>query len=62
MDKNKTALERAFELARSGRYPTVEHIRRAVSAEGYFQNQLEGRELSRQLRGIIAASAATSRD
>mgnify|MGYP006983099412 CR=1 FL=1 len=60
MDQNKTALERAFELARSGRYPTVELIRRAVSAEGYFQNQLEGRELSRQLRSIIAAATATT--
>ena len=57
MDKNKTALERAFELARSGRYPSVELIRRAISAEGYFQNQIEGRELSRQLRALIAASA-----
>ena len=57
MDQNKTALERAFELARTGRYPTVELIRRAVSAEGYFKNQLEGRELSRQLREIIAAAA-----
>ncbi len=56
MDQNKTALERAFELARSGRYPTVELIRRAISAEGYFQSQIEGRELSRQLRVLIAAS------
>jgi hypothetical protein len=60
MDKNKTALERAFELARSGRYPTVELIRRAISAEGYFQSQIEGRELSRQLRELIAASAGTT--
>ena len=56
MDQNKTALERAFELARTGRYPTVELIRRAISAEGYFQNQLEGRDLTRQLRALIAAS------
>jgi len=57
MDQNKTALERAFELARTGRYPTVELIRRAISAEGYFQSQIEGRELSKQLRELIAASA-----
>ena len=56
MDQNKTALERAFELARTGRYPTVELIRRAISAEGYFQSQIEGRELSKQLRELIAAS------
>lgn len=62
MDQNKTALERAFELARTGRYPTVELIRRAISAEGYFQNQLEGRDLMRQLRAIIAASTPTPPD
>ncbi|MGN6488328.1 MAG: hypothetical protein ACTHLT_10990 [Devosia sp.] len=56
MDQNKTALERAFELARSGHYPTVEHIRRAISAEGYFQTQIQGRELTRQLKALIASS------
>ncbi|WP_055045806.1 hypothetical protein [Devosia sp. A16] len=58
MDKNKTALERAFELARSGRYPSVELIRRAVSAEGYAQTQIQGRELTRQLRSLIDSSSA----
>lgn len=62
MDQNKTALERAFELARTGRYPTVELIRRAISAEGYFQSQIEGRELSKQLRELIAASVPASGD
>lgn len=62
MDQNKTALERAFELARSGRYPTVAHIRRAISAEGYSQGQIEGRELSRQLRELIAAVPRTPDD
>ncbi|RYH14152.1 MAG: hypothetical protein EON57_00925 [Alphaproteobacteria bacterium] len=57
MDPNKSALERAFELARTGRYPTVELIRRAISAEGYFQSQIEGRELTRQLKALITASA-----
>ncbi len=56
MQPNKTALERAFELARSGRYPTVDQIRRAISAEGYFQTQIEGRELTRQLKALIAAA------
>lgn len=62
MDQNKTALERAFELARSGRYPTVELIRRAISAEGYFQTQIEGRELARQLRALIDAAAKADKD
>jgi hypothetical protein len=62
MDPNKSALERAFELARSGRYPTVELIRRAISAEGYFQSQIEGRELTRQLKALITASATAPVD
>jgi len=62
MDPNKSALERAFELARSGRYPTVELIRRAISAEGYFQSQIEGRELTRQLKALITASAGAPPD
>ena len=62
MDPNKSALERAFELARSGRYPTVELIRRAISAEGYFQSQIEGRELTRQLKALITASASAPAD
>jgi hypothetical protein len=60
MDQNKTALERAFELARSGKYPTVDHIRRAVGAEGYLQAQIQGRELTRQLKALIDASQATT--
>jgi hypothetical protein len=56
MEPHKTALERAFELARSGRFETVEQVRRAVGAEGYFQTQVEGRELARQLKALIVAS------
>lgn len=62
MDPNKSALERAFELARSGRYPTVELIRRAISAEGYLQSQIEGRELTRQLKALITASTKAPAD
>jgi hypothetical protein len=56
MEPNKTALERAFELARSGRYQNVEQVKRAISAEGYVRQQVDGRELSRQLRAIIVAA------
>jgi hypothetical protein len=58
MDQNKTALERAFELARSGQYPTVEHIRRKVSGEGYLREQLQGASLHRQLKNLIEAARA----
>jgi hypothetical protein len=56
MEPNKTALERAFELARSGLYQNVEQVKRAISAEGYVRQQVDGRELSRQLRAIIVAA------
>ena len=56
MEPNKTALERAFELARSGRYDTSHAIKTAVSAEGYSVTQITGRTLMKQLREIIQAN------
>lgn len=53
MDPHKTAIERAFELAHTGRYEKVSEIRKAVSDEGYFQNQLTGSSLERQLRAAL---------
>jgi hypothetical protein len=53
MDQNKTAIERAFDLARSGRYTQVADIKRAVSDEGYPQAQLDGPSLRRQLAELI---------
>jgi hypothetical protein len=49
MEAGKTTLERAFELARSGRFSTVSELKLAVAAEGYDRKQLEGGALSRQL-------------
>jgi hypothetical protein len=60
MDQNKTALERAFELARSGDYPSVEHIRRKIRGEGYLQDQLTGSALRRQLKELIAAATRSA--
>lgn len=58
MDQNKTPLERAFELARSGRYQTVSEVKRAVAAEGYAISQFDGPLLLRQLNEIIHAEGA----
>ena len=58
MDQSKTALERAFELARSGRFATAGEIARAVSGEGYSASQLEGPSLRRQLTGLIKEAKA----
>jgi hypothetical protein len=53
MKQNITAIERAFEIARSGQVTTVEAIRKQLKREGYEQGWLVGRGLVSQLRGII---------
>ena len=42
MDENTTALERAFQLATSGRCASVKDIRVTLAAEGYPREQLTG--------------------
>ena len=53
MDENTSVLERAFELAKSGKYPSVEDIGRRLLAEGYSIEQVTGRQLKIQLRALI---------
>lgn len=59
MRQDKTALERTFELARTGKYATVTDLKRAVAAEGYGLAQITGGALAKQLRQIIAAHRGT---
>jgi hypothetical protein len=56
MDQKLTAIERAFQIAKSGHAPTVEHIKQALAKEGYAQGQINGPSLSRQLRALIKAA------
>ena len=56
MDQNKTALERTFELARSGRFASFSEIKKAIRSEGYAVDQLTGPQLSRQVRGLIESA------
>ena len=58
MEPGKSTLERAFELARSGRYATVTQLKAAVTAEGYDRQQLEGAALGKQLSALIKAASA----
>ena len=58
MDQNKTALERAFELAKSGTVKSVSELRNKISREGYMAAQIEGAALGRQLRGLITKATA----
>jgi hypothetical protein len=53
MHINKTALERAFELARSGACANVALIVRRLNSEGYLGAQVDGRQLKKQLARII---------
>ena len=64
MQPNVSALERAFELARSGQYSSVDDVKRGLSSEGYSTAQITGRGLSRQLLALIrdAQASATSPD
>lgn len=58
MDPNITTIERAFELAKSGKYNSVAEIKQKLQNEGYSLAQLEGRELARQLRELIKGATA----
>jgi hypothetical protein len=55
-DTRTTSLERAFELARSGRCATIDEVKQRLKAELYDQHMIEGRSLRSQLRDLIAAS------
>jgi len=49
-----TTIERAFDLARSGRFATVTLIRKQLRLEGYQEkSQLRGPTLYKQLRALI---------
>jgi len=52
MDPEKTALERAFELAESGNAASTTDIRRTLKSEGYSSDQVTGSVLA-QLRELI---------
>jgi hypothetical protein len=53
--KRRTALERAFELAQSGKFFAVTELDQLLKKGGYGFNALEGMALRKQLRAIIAA-------
>ena len=56
MDHTITAIERAFELAKSGSCTSVQDIRKRLSAEGYPLGHITGRSLSKQLVELIKAA------
>jgi hypothetical protein len=56
MDYRATALERAFEMARSGKFATVADIKKQLNVEGFSVAQVTGRILQKQLKELIRAS------
>jgi hypothetical protein len=58
MDHRMTTLERAFQLARSGRVSTIADIVGSLKRAGYSIDQIEGPALKRQLANLIRAARA----
>jgi hypothetical protein len=56
MNERPTDIERAFELARSGKYASVTEVRDALQAEGFDPKRLQGPSLQKQLRELCAQS------
>jgi hypothetical protein len=56
MQSDPTALERAFELARTGKYANVTDIKAKLKAEGFSDAQVTGPSLTRQLRELCTAA------
>jgi hypothetical protein len=63
MDSKVTALERAFQLARSGRMATIDDIKKRLKREGYDERVVTegGRSLTGQLRGLVRTAGADAR-
>ena len=58
MHSTKTTLERAFELARSGKYRDVPELRQQLKREGYEAEQVAGPALVLQLRDLMRDNRA----
>ena len=59
MNDRPTALERAFQLASSGRPNTIADIKKTLHSEGYLTAQIDGQALHRQLRALIRVAQAS---
>lgn len=58
MKTYQTALERAFEIARTGVPNSIEDIRRQLAREGHDQRQIEGLSLTHQLMEVTRNAGA----
>jgi len=53
MDHGLTALERAFQLAKSGSCHSVQDIKKQLRAEGFSVAQITGKSLYKQLKDLL---------
>ena len=51
-----TTLQRAFDLARFGRFATLTDLVKTLEREGYLVSQIQGPFLKRQLTNLIKAA------
>jgi hypothetical protein len=58
MDHRPTELERAFQLAKSGRCSSVADIRNLLRSEGFSNTKITGKTLASQLLALIRAARA----
>jgi hypothetical protein len=58
MKDRPTALERAFQLARSGRPKSINDIKRELAKEHYSKSQIMGNTLRKQLLALIQEAQA----
>jgi len=56
MHQKMSALERAFQLAKSGEVAGLTEIVTSLNREGYSASQIEGPLLKRQLANLIKAA------
>jgi hypothetical protein len=56
MDEKPTAIERAFQLAKTGRYASVANLRKTLAAEGYSKEHFSGPAMRKQLEGLIRSA------
>ncbi|PBB16527.1 hypothetical protein [Mesorhizobium sp. WSM4313] len=61
MDQHKRALERAFELAKSGAYASFGEVRTKIKKEGYDIHQMDGLALRKQINQIIRSARENAR-
>jgi hypothetical protein len=60
MEIGKSSMERAFELARSGDFESLERLVSRLNREGYDGGQLNGSQLRKQLSRLIKDASKPS--